>query len=450
MEILLRLANNENSNQRISCINVIMLVFKGLQVKNKATLINHLISFASDESPMVRKELSSSLPSICLYLEKDTLIKILSIFLNDLNDGIKIQIMDTLLVLEKYPSVNELFDCINDTIIKLHSDESWRVRLTVADKINHILSFTGITMKLKTTIIDIFAKLLEDNEAEVKNTCCLRLEQIAIKVGKEEIFDKVLDQLKKIEKNQTSYVRGALASTVLKICPLIGVKKTNEFIFPIFLDLIKDENHEIRITLIKTLDKLNDVVHIDIIIQGIIPSFIEISSNKSWRIRIQVCEVIPILVKIVNKKSFMDNNLFGICIALLTDPVFAIRESACKLMKSLYRIFKGDDFEKRLIDKLNEMTQSKSYLVRNTVAFLIKEFAIEDNLIDFIDRKLAVIIFELAKDKISNVRMTSALVLKRLLKISKDKNNITQIQALIEELKKDKDVDVVKMINSEK
>ena len=61
-------------------------------------------------------------------------------------------------------------------------------------------------------------------------------------------------------------------------------KKTNDFIFPIFLNIIKDENHDIRMTLIKTLENLNKVLNVDSIIQGIIPSFIEISNNKSWRI----------------------------------------------------------------------------------------------------------------------------------------------------------------------
>ena len=107
------------------------------------------------------------------------------------------------------------------------------------------------------------------------------------------------------------------------------------------------------------------------IIQGIITSIIEISSNKSWRIRIQIIELIPILAKIFDKNIFMDN-IFGICITLLTDPVFAIREQNLKLMKKLYVKLKSNDFEKRLIEKLIDMTQSTSYLIRNTVALFIE------------------------------------------------------------------------------
>ena len=67
----------------------------------------------------------------------------------------------------------------------------------------------------------------------------------------------------------------------------------------------------------------------------------------------------------------MDNILI-ICITWLTDSVFAIREAACKLMKKLYDIFKGEEFEKRLLEKLNEMKANSSYLIRNTVLFIAK------------------------------------------------------------------------------
>jgi hypothetical protein len=57
----------------------------------------------------------------------------------------------------------------------------------------------------------------------------------------------------------------------------------------------------------------------------------------------------------------------------LTDSVFAIREAGCKLIKILYFTLKEvEEFEKRLIEKLNEMKISTSYLVRNTVIFLAR------------------------------------------------------------------------------
>jgi len=188
-------------------------------------------------------------------------------------------------------------DFIPNVIVKLCSDESWRVRLTAADKMHELLSLTP----LKSIIIESYSKLFEDNEAEVRNICCLRLENICSKSGKDDIIDKILIQLKKLEKDSVNYVRAALASSLLKSAPLIGKSKTNDYIFPIFLNLIKDENHDIRLTLFKSIDSLNQVICVDIFIQSILVSIVEIANNKIWRTRIQICDNIPIIAGILVK-----------------------------------------------------------------------------------------------------------------------------------------------------
>lgn len=209
--------------------------------------------------------------------------------------------MEAIIALKHHPNLDKFNEFIITILNKLSVDESWRVRLTVADKIHEIFSFPRLSKELKAASTDIFAKLLEDTEGETRNTCCLRLELVAEKIGKEDLMDKILIQLKKVEKDTVTYVRGALASTLLRICPLIGKNKTNDFVFPVFLNLIKDESHDIRMTLIKTLDRLHEVINIDIFVQSIIPSFLEIASNKSWRIRIQITESIPVLARILVK-----------------------------------------------------------------------------------------------------------------------------------------------------
>ena len=219
-------------------------------------------------------------------------------------------------------------------------------------------------------------------------------------------------------------------------------KKTNEYIFPIFLDLIKDEDHDIRMTIIKNLDKLNEVVNIDNYVQGIIPSLIEISDNNNWRVRAQVEETVPVFARIVNKKLFLDN-IMPICIKWLTDPVYAVRERACKIMKRLYDIFKGEDFEKKLLNKINSMAKSDSYLIRITTVLLIKEFLVNEYEFDFMEKKLFPYISKLSNDKIPNVRQACAIVIKKLVKLSKNKDVIKECKLIIDDLRQDKDLEVV-------
>ena len=345
----------------------------------------------------------------------------------------------------------QMMDFINNIIIKLSNDQNYKVKMAVADKIYLILKFKNCPNNIKQNSIDIYSKLLESQEPEIRNVCCQRIEEITKILYQEENFDKILISLKKLEKETTPYIRTSLSNNILKISPLIGTKKTNEFIFPIFLNLIKDENNDIRMILIKSLELLTGIINIDMIIQGIITSIIEISSNKSWRIRIQIIELIPILAKIFDKNIFMDN-IFGICITLLTDPVFAIREQNLKLMKKLYVKLKSNDFEKRLIEKLIDMTQSTSYLIRNTVALFIDNFCFMDNndkiedYIVFIENHLSKLLFKLCNDKISNVRINCASSLVNMKKITDNKDILEQINNKINILMKDPDKDVVIML----
>jgi hypothetical protein len=52
-----------------------------------------------------------------------------------------------------------------------------------------------------------------------------------------------------------------------------------------------------------------------------------------------------------------------------------------------------------------------------------------------------------SKDKISNVRMNVAILLKKMVKLVKSKDTLKEIQAHIEELKRDTDMDVVNAIH---
>ena len=452
MEMIFNLSEKNNICQQISSLNIIIFAFGDLNKENKMKCFELLGKYSQTESLNLKRELTYSLPLISKYLSLENLEKIINILLNDKNDTSKIGIMDIIISYENHPNLNQAFDYINNIITKLSNETNWRVKITVADKISIILKFKNLPNQITQNLIDIFSKLLESPEPEVKNVCCQRLEEVALIVGQDENFTKILLSLKKLEKDNTPYVRGSLANNLLKIAPIIGTKKTNDFIFPLFLNIIKDDNHDIRMTLIKTLDELNKVVNIDNIIQGIIPSFLEISSNKSWRIRIQVLEVIEVLANILDKNIFMDS-IFGICINLLSDSVFAIREACLILMKKLYIKLKSNDFEKKIMDKLIEMSQNISYLIRNTVVIFICNFSTfeegenVDDYLDFIENNLAKLLFILCNDKISNVRMNCAKTLNKMKKIAKNKEIIELINSKIELLMKDPDKDVIDMLN---
>ena len=448
--IINNLYNSDDINQKKCAMNLLIFLYKDLNNNNKNLALNYFDKFLVDNNISVKKELLKEITEITTELSIDYIKKMINVILKDKNDSMRIDIVNIILSIKNHKNINEFIDTIYDLIPKLAEDSNWRVRLTVSDKINEFLNFPNINNNFKQKSIDIFAKLLEDSEAEIRNICCLRLEEITKILKDEKNFDKILQNLRNLEKDQKNFVKGALASNVLKICELIGPKKTNDYIFPIFLTLIKDENIEIRMNLINNLSNLNKVIAINDIIESLMPSIKEISANKSWRVRIQIMEIIPVLAKLFNQHLFM-SNIFPICITSLMDSVFAIREASCKLFVTIYKDIKNEEFEKKLIEKLNELCLSSSYLLRNTALVYIKFYIekLDDKVyLEFFEKKIIEIVFNLSKDKIANVRLNCALILNKIKNINfKDSKINEEIKKIIEVLKTDKDDDVIKSVN---
>ena len=450
MSMINDLYTSDDINQKKSAMTLLIFLFKDLNENNKTLALNYFDKYLVDSNIYLRKELLNKITEISLLLSIDYIKKLINTILKDKNDSMRIDIINIIMSIRQHPKINDFYDVIYDLIPKLAEDTNWRVRLTVSDKLNDILNFPNIDNKFRQTSINIFAKLIEDTEPEIRNICCLRIEEITKILKNEKDFDKILQNLRKLEKDQKNFVRGALASNVLKLCSLVGPTKTNDYIFPIFLTLIKDENLEIRMTLINNLSELNKEIKINNIIESIMPSIKEISANKSWRVRIQIMEIIPVLAKLFNQQLFM-NHIFPICISSLMDNVFSIRESTSKLFVTIYKDVKNDEFEKKLLEKLNELCNSTSYLLRNTVLVYIKFFIekLDDKIyFDFFEKKLIGIVLMLSKDKIANIRISCAYIFNKIKDIKFKDNKINnEINNMIEILKKDNDTDVVKSIN---
>ena len=219
-------------------------------------------------------------------------------------------------------------------------------------------------------------------------------------------------------------------------------------IFPIFNELISDENLDIRINIINNIMELSKSIEINNnIIEKIIPSIKEIAQNKSWRVRNKIINIIPIFA---NQKIFM-KDIFPICLDYLTDRVYAIRDEGCKLLSNLYKDIKNIEFENKLIEKLDSMSNLTNYLFRNTCLIFIKYFIDKisnKNYFDFFQNKLIFFVFKLSDDKISNVRMTCAIIYNKIKNYNfTDKNKNEKIKNYIDKLKKDEDNDVIRIFD---
>ena len=446
MKLINELSSSEDNGYQRNAVSLIGTCYGGFNEKDRKDMMKILREFLNSNNQMVKIELVYCLKKISCYMERNDFEEFFNKLINEKNDTVRFNLMDTIENLKNVINIMDYGQFLSNILPKLANDESWRTRLTFSEKLPIVCSFGPLIQNnsndIKNIIIDSYAKIIEDPEAEVRTSACRNLEMISEVLGRESNFVKVLSGLKPLSKDSYNYVRSALASNLLLMCSFVDKKLTNDYIYPIFVEMIKDNEHDIRMVLIKNLDKLHEIMNIDNIVQEIIPSLIEISNNKNWRIRNQIAETIPVLARILNKKIFMEN-ILNICIKWLNDPVYAIRETACKLMKRLYDIFKGEDFEKKLLSKLSTMIKSDSYLVRITVTILIKEFANDEYNYDFLEKKLFPYILRLSRDKIANVRMNCVIILKKMNKNSKNRDILKDISSTLEELKRDRDIEVI-------
>ena len=93
------------------------------------------------------------------------------------------------------------------------------------------------------------------------------------------------------------------------------------------------------------------------------------------------------------------------------------------------------------------MIKVESYLIRITAVLLIKEFLIDEYDLEFMEKKLFPILAKLSYDKISNVRQACAYLVKKLGRLSKNKDVVKECKGIIDELKIDKDLEVVYAAN---
>ena len=446
-EVIQNLANSDDPSHEIGFIAFSSEFFKDFKEKYRNIIYNIFKQFIEKKSQgkLIKIEIAKNLHKLANYLQKKDFFELYLILMKENLDSVRFNLVEAIASLKNLSNLSGYESFIGESIKNFSEDESWRVRLMLAKFMPEIIELSNKiknNIEIKAIILKAFIKLLQDSEGEVRSMACKQLDVVSENLAKEDSFDKVLESLQILKSDGFSYVRSSLASIILSMAPKIGANKTNQFIFPIFLDLVKDEDHDIRMTIIKNLDKLNEVVNIDSFVQGIIPSLVEISDNNNWRVRAQAGEIIPVFARIVNRKLFIES-ILPICIKWLTDPVYAIRERSCKIIKKLYDIFKGEDFEKKLLIKISSMAKSDNYLIRNTVVFLIREFLVDEYDLDFMEKKLFPYIEKLSDDKIPNVRQACTFVVKKLVRLSKNKDVIKECKSIIDELKKDKDLEVV-------
>ena len=260
-ELMKKLANTEDPSNENGFVALSAEFFGDFKEKYRNQIYNLYSQFAQkkNQGKVIKIQLSGNLQKISRFLQKNEFFEIFNFLMEEKCDAVRFNLVEALGNLkEKEKSKLEGYeDFIGEKINKFSEDESWRVRLMLAKFIPDIfevvkkISEGKNNSEIKKIVLKAYLKLLQDKEGEVRSMACEKLEEAAEFLKDMDDFDKILSCLKNLKSDPLPYVRSSLASNILSMAPIISTKKTNEYIFPIFLDLIKDEAHDIRMLIIK-------------------------------------------------------------------------------------------------------------------------------------------------------------------------------------------------------
>ena len=172
----------------------------------------------------------------------------------------------------------------------------------------------------------------------------------------------------------------------------------------------------------------------------------EIMTHKSYRIRNQLISILENLSRSIDSSLFIEN-LFVFVRNFLVDQVFSVRETACKCVKNILMQYNfNEKIVKILAEKLEDMVQNQNYLIRNSLLSFFKELVRDENCIEYTEKNIE-ILSKLSKDKMSNVRLNCAIVLKEFLPKIRTISILNETNNIINILKKDSDLDVFITLN---
>eukprot|EP00826_Nyctotherus_ovalis_P036883 TRINITY_DN3311_c0_g1_i1.p1 TRINITY_DN3311_c0_g1~~TRINITY_DN3311_c0_g1_i1.p1 ORF type:complete len:234 (-),score=73.51 TRINITY_DN3311_c0_g1_i1:110-811(-) len=212
-----------------------------------------------------------------------------------------------------------------------------------------------------------------------------------------------------------------------------------ESFLPIVSTLLTDNNSEVRGIALGALEDLSKKVDREELSKMIAGTLERLQVDKSWRIRSAAIDTFITHLKVLGEKEFI-KKLGKYCEKWLEDIVYEVRKSGIKAITKLIQELGYDWAKEGVIKKLLELGKRKNYLYRSVPLMAFREFvsvAPEEE----VREVFAPLIFELAKDKVANIRITAVQALDALRKLKSEKI-VREVNRILLNMKEDSDVDV--------
>lgn len=455
VRLIRNLATGDWFTSRISACGLFATAYKQLKAAGQTgadttTELRRLfVALCEDDTPMVRRAVSSNFGTFATEVEKEylknELLPLFTKLSQDDQDSVRLLAVDNCVKLATLLSDEDRNTFVVPTVRASAQDKSWRVRYCAAEKFSELSQALG-PMITRSELVGLFVRLLKDSEAEVRGVAAQQVTGVSEKgVPVDMVLTQVLPCVEELAGDASQHVRSSLAGVIMGLAPIVGRDSTVEKLVPLYLQLLRDEFPDVRLAIISKLDAVNDVIGIQMLSESLLPAVVELARDRMWRVRLAIIEHMPLLAKQLGPDGFNqghnENNLAKLSIEWLSDEVNAIREAACTNLKNLAAVF-GEDWAKSfLMPEIQTMRKSQNYLQRLTTLRIIKILADTLSTTE-VEESLLPVVLQMCDDSVPNVRFNVSKTLGVLVKHCSPDKVATQVKPQLQQMTEDQDPDV--------
>jgi len=439
--VIRRLAAGDWFTNRVSACGLFACTYPQVAEQVQEELRVLFTTLSNDDAPMVRKAVYQNLGEFALQMQKPffkaELLPILRAMASDDSDTMRVLAVGACETLSSYLDPNDFLQLLMPLLEGLQDDTSWRVRKTFclhAAAINRNIGDANASKRM----LPLFAKLLRDKEAEVRQVAARVLGQVC-EEGKAGVLEYVVPYLEPLASDPTQAVRVAFSTSVVSLASPLGKEQAARFLTPLILQLCKDEATEVRDNIVCNIDLVADAVGPVGLQNSVLPALLELCKDLKWRVRLAVIGKLAMLASRVGVKVF-EKRLQPAVVMAMSDHVFAIRERCCMQIGEIVGLF-GDKWAAEMFFPLAFAIYDKTtnYLHRMTCLQVICACApcCSPEVVHSVFMPL---IMQSFTDDVANVRLMGAKTVKLFLK-SLDTATLAKVKVALEKLTKDPDPD---------
>lgn len=126
-------------------------------------------------------------------------------------------------------------------------------------------------------MLDLYIKLIQDTEPEVRSVASFKVASMAKLIGSELIVNKLLDSVKFLVSDPSEYTRCAISSVIMEISQHLSKEDSIKHLVPLFKLLLKDTNPTVRLKLISKLGDCEQAIDLDILSESLLPALYDLA-----------------------------------------------------------------------------------------------------------------------------------------------------------------------------